>query len=91
MSLLPLALVILAAFIHATWNLLAKRAAFSGLSTACNRGCSATPMVNTLCCASLPSGRCTGKKVCRSLRSQQACANRAGSLAVGQGERGWRR
>jgi len=30
MSLLPLALVILAAFIHATWNLLAKRAASSG-------------------------------------------------------------
>ena len=30
MSLLPLALVILAAFIHATWNLLAKRAAAAG-------------------------------------------------------------
>ena len=30
MSLLPLALVILAAFIHATWNLLAKRAATAG-------------------------------------------------------------
>jgi len=30
MSLLPLALVILAAFIHATWNLLAKRAASGG-------------------------------------------------------------
>ena len=30
MSLLPLALVILAAFIHATWNLLAKRAAAVG-------------------------------------------------------------
>ena len=30
MSLLPLSLVILAAFIHATWNLLAKRAAEAG-------------------------------------------------------------
>jgi drug/metabolite transporter (DMT)-like permease len=30
MSLLPLALVVLAAFIHATWNLLAKRAAAAG-------------------------------------------------------------
>jgi drug/metabolite transporter (DMT)-like permease len=30
MSLLPLSLVILAAFIHATWNLLAKRAAAAG-------------------------------------------------------------
>jgi drug/metabolite transporter (DMT)-like permease len=30
MSLLPLALVILAAFIHATWNLLSKRAATAG-------------------------------------------------------------
>src|SRR5437763_8449587 len=30
MSILPLALVVLAAFIHATWNLLAKRAAPAG-------------------------------------------------------------
>lgn len=30
MSLLPLLLVILAAFIHATWNLLAKHAAAAG-------------------------------------------------------------
>ena len=30
MSLLPLALVVLAAFIHATWNLLSKRAAAAG-------------------------------------------------------------
>ena len=30
MSLLPLSLVVLAAFIHATWNLLAKRAASAG-------------------------------------------------------------
>ena len=30
MSLLPLSLVVLAAFIHATWNLLSKRAAAAG-------------------------------------------------------------
>jgi drug/metabolite transporter (DMT)-like permease len=35
MSIAPLALVVLAAFIHATWNLLAKRAAHAGAAFIC--------------------------------------------------------